>query len=61
MSGYEIFPLQGGRTIPKRLICPQCQLVMRDPVQTMESAQILCKGCLGKALKYGYSYTHICN
>ena len=52
LQGYEIFPLQDSRAIPERLICPYCQLVMRDPVQTEASGIIMCRGCLGEALKY---------
>ena len=49
---YQIFPLLDEEAIPSRLICPWCKLVMRDPVQTVVSAVILCGGCLGESLKY---------
>ena len=55
MPGYKVF-LQDGGDIREGLTCSYCKLVLKDPVQTSESGQRLCKGCFDKATKLVYHY-----
>lgn len=52
MPGYDAFPLQDGEVIHERLKCYHCQLVLKEAVQTKESAFIVCRECFDEALKY---------
>ena len=50
MPGYKVF-LQDGGDIREGLTCSYCKLVLKDPVQTSESGQRLCRECFDKATK----------
>ena len=55
MPGYKVF-LQDDRGIHEGLTCSYCKLVLKDPVQTSETGQRLCRECFNKATKLVYHY-----
>ena len=59
IPGCKIF-LQDARKIPEELICPHCNLVLNDPVQTTETGLRFCRECFNR---YSVAYTvmtHMC-
>ena len=58
MPGYKVF-LQDGGDIREGLTCSYCKLVLKDPVQTSESGQRLCRECYDKATKLVSPLTNI--
>ena len=53
MPGHKVF-LQDGGEIRDGLACSYCKLLLKDPVQTSESGQRLCKECFEVAIKLVY-------
>ena len=50
MPGYKVI-LQDDGEIREGLACLYCKLLLKDPVQTSESGQRLCKECFKFAFK----------
>ena len=50
MPGYKVY-LQDGGEIREGLTCSYCKLLLKDPVQTSEIGQRLCRECFNKANK----------
>ena len=50
MPGYKVF-LQDGGEIRDGLTCSYCKLLLKNPVQTSESGQRLCKECFEVATR----------
>ncbi len=48
IGGYDV---EFVSTIPPDYICPICQLVCRDPVQTTECGHRFCENCLEPILR----------
>ena len=55
MPGYKVF-LQNGEEIREGLKCSYCKLTLKDPVQTSEIGQRLCRECFDKAIKLVVCY-----
>ena len=49
IGGYDV---EFVSTIPEDYICPICQLVCRDPVQTTECGHRFCESCLEPILRF---------
>ena len=52
MPGYKAVVPSGSKG---RLLCPECKLVLRDPVQTVEGVR-LCKTCYDSIARWGNQY-----
>lgn len=50
MPGYTVV-LQNDQEIREGLTCPCCKLLLKDPVQTIESGIRLCRTCFEGAAK----------
>lgn len=48
IGGYDV---EFVSTVPPDYICPICQLVCRDPVQTAECGHRFCESCLEPILR----------
>ena len=53
MPGYKVF-LQDSGGIHEGFTCSYCKLLLKDPVQTSETGQRLCKECFEEASKLVY-------
>ena len=45
MAGYRVKNLD---SLNSESICPSCQLLLRDPLQTIECGHRLCRSCVEK-------------
>lgn len=54
IGGYDV---EFVCAIPSDYICPICQLVCRDPVQTTECGHRFCESCLEPILRF---VSHVC-
>ena len=50
IGGYDVEFISA---VPSDYICPICQLVCRDPVQTTECGHRFCESCLEPILRFG--------